>query len=184
MSLQYSEYNIEEKSSKELKTKNNKTQKSCGQKKITIENLANIDDEAELTDFKEENIEHPKKPPTDENINVQPNQDLKSFNNPSDIANSEYINFYQQQAKRYNDSMQSTNTQYMFNNNLSSPYGNNNTISNSELKQKLDNILYLLEEQKSEQTKLVNEELILYLFLGVFVIFVLDSFVKVGRYTR
>ena len=79
--------------------------------------------------------------------------------------------------------MQSTNTQYMFNNNLSSPYGNNN-ISNSELKQKLDNILYLLEEQKSEQTKLVNEELILYLFLGVFVIFVLDSFVKVGRYTR
>ena len=152
--------------------------------KITIENLANIDDEAELSDFKEEYIEHPKNPPSDENINVQPNQDFKSFANPSDIANSEYINFYQQQAKRYNDSIQSNSTQYMVNNNLSSSYGNNNNISNSELKQKLDNILYLLEEQKSEQTKLVNEELILYLFLGVFVIFVLDSFVKVGKYTR
>ena len=69
----------------------------------------------------------------------------------------------------------------MSNDNLASPYNYN---SNYELQQKLDNILYLLEEQKSEQTKLVNEELILYLFLGVFVIFVLDSFVKVGKYTR
>ena len=55
---------------------------------------------------------------------------------------------------------------------------------NSELLKKLDNILYLLEEQKEEQNYLITEELILYVFLGVFVIYVLDSFVRVGKYVR
>ena len=58
----------------------------------------------------------------------------------------------------------------------------NNT--NNELLKKLDNILYLLEEQKEEQSHLITEELILYVFLGVFVIYVLDSFVRVGKYVR
>ena len=56
--------------------------------------------------------------------------------------------------------------------------------ANSELLKKLDNILYLLEEQKEEQSHLITEELILYVFLGVFVIYVLDSFVRVGKYVR
>ena len=56
--------------------------------------------------------------------------------------------------------------------------------SNHELLKKLDNILHLLEEQQEEKTNLITEELILYVFLGVFVIYVLDSFVKVGKYTR
>ena len=52
---------------------------------------------------------------------------------------------------------------------------------NNELLKKLDNILVLLEEQQEEKTNLITEELILYVFLGVFVIYVLDSFVRVGR---
>mgnify|MGYP001194687064 CR=1 FL=1 len=56
--------------------------------------------------------------------------------------------------------------------------------SNSELLKKLDNILLLLEEQHEEKTSYITEELILYVFLGIFVIFVLDSFVRVGKYTR
>ena len=39
-------------------------------------------------------------------------------------------------------------------------------------------------EQKDTKTSNVTEELILYLFLGVFVIFTVDSFTKVGKYTR
>jgi len=62
------------------------------------------------------------------------------------------------------------------------PQSSNN--SNFELVKKLDNILYLLEEQQEEKSNLVTEELILYIFLGIFVIYVLDSFVKVGKYTR
>ena len=178
--------NEPEQSSSSIKTYNskptsnnhNKTQKkSC--KKLTIENLANIDDESELSDFKaEDEIIHPSSPPNDQNINV------KESNHPLDQANNDYINYYQEQAERYNQSIQSSLTQDMNNNNLASPYGQNPSFSTSELQKKLDNILFLLEEQRSEQTKLVNEELILYLFLGVFVIFVLDNFVKVGRYTR
>jgi len=57
-------------------------------------------------------------------------------------------------------------------------------ISNYELFKKLDNILHLLEEHHEEKSGYITEELILYVFLGVFIIFILDSFVKVGRYTR
>jgi len=56
--------------------------------------------------------------------------------------------------------------------------------SNYELLKKLDNILYLLEEQHEEKLGYITEELILYVFLGVFIIFILDSFVRVGKYTR
>ena len=56
--------------------------------------------------------------------------------------------------------------------------------SQTELMTKLNHILQLLEEQKDSKTSNVTEELILYLFLGVFVIFTVDSFTKVGKYTR
>ncbi len=52
------------------------------------------------------------------------------------------------------------------------------------LMKKLNNIIYLLEESKGEKTENLTEELILYMFLGVFIIFVVDSFAKVGRYKR
>lgn len=50
---------------------------------------------------------------------------------------------------------------------------------------KLNYIIRLLEEQKDEKTDTVTEEFILYGFLGIFIIFVLDSFIKTGKvYTR
>ena len=59
-----------------------------------------------------------------------------------------------------------------------------NSTGNEELLKKLDSILELLEEQSDEKTNYIMEELILYLFLGIFVIFVIDSFVRVGKYVR
>ena len=52
------------------------------------------------------------------------------------------------------------------------------------LAEKLDYMIMLLEEKKDEKTENVTEEVILYMFLGVFVIFVLDTFVKTGKYHR
>jgi hypothetical protein len=50
---------------------------------------------------------------------------------------------------------------------------------------KMNYMIHLLEEQKDEKSGGVVEELILYGFLGVFMIFMVDSFAKVGRkYTR
>jgi hypothetical protein len=41
-----------------------------------------------------------------------------------------------------------------------------------------------LEEQQNEKTNNITEEFILYTFLGVFIIFVVDSFSRSGKYTR
>ena len=44
--------------------------------------------------------------------------------------------------------------------------------------------LKVLEEQKNEKTGSVHEEMVLYSFLGVFVIFIVDSFARAGKYCR
>ena len=67
-------------------------------------------------------------------------------------------------------------------NNVKESFNNNN--NKNDLMEKLNYMIHLLEEQKEEKTEYVTEEIILYLFLGVFVVFVIDSFVKVGKYTR
>ena len=54
----------------------------------------------------------------------------------------------------------------------------------SELTQKLNYMIHLLEEQQDERTGHVFEELILYSFLGIFIIFVVDSFARAGKYIR
>jgi hypothetical protein len=59
--------------------------------------------------------------------------------------------------------------------------------SNSDpnnLMKKLNYMIHLLEEQQDEKTENITEELVLYLFLGVFVIFVCDSFSRAGKYKR
>ena len=56
--------------------------------------------------------------------------------------------------------------------------------SKDDLMKKLNYMIHLLEENKDDKTNNVTEELILYMFLGVFVIFVVDSFAKAGKYTR
>ena len=53
-----------------------------------------------------------------------------------------------------------------------------------ELLKKLDYMIHLLEEQHEERTGHVAEEVVLYSFLGVFVIFVVDSFARAGKYVR
>ena len=64
---------------------------------------------------------------------------------------------------------------------------NYNSYTNNEdtrLLNKLNYMIQLLEEQKDQKTNHVTEEIVLYSFLGVFVIFVVDSFARVGKYVR
>ena len=72
-----------------------------------------------------------------------------------------------------------------------SNFSNNTTIDdslyknkNNELLDKLNYTIYLLEEQRAQKSNYVTEEIILYIFLGIFIIFVLDKFNKPGKYTR
>ena len=83
---------------------------------------------------------------------------------------SEYAKqYYQQYVPYYNQSSDD-----------SSPNGANK----DELLNKLNQVIYLLEEQQDEKTGRVTEELILYSFLGIFIIFIVDSFARVGKYVR
>ena len=50
--------------------------------------------------------------------------------------------------------------------------------------EKLNYMILLLEEQQNDRTEHITEELILYFFLGIFMIFMVDSFARSGKYVR
>ena len=104
-----------------------------------------------------------------------------NLNNASILGsavNSKYSNF-QDSYKSNLDYLNNLNEKQGFNNSsVSTNYDNNQLIT------KLNYIIHLLEEQHNEKTNHITEELILYLFLGIFIIFVLDSFARSSKYTR
>jgi hypothetical protein len=59
-----------------------------------------------------------------------------------------------------------------------------NGSTNETLMEKINYMIHLLEEQQMEKTANITEEFILYIFLGVFVIFTVDSFTRAGKYVR
>lgn len=56
--------------------------------------------------------------------------------------------------------------------------------TNDVLLTKINYMINLLEEQQDERTNNVTEEVVLYSFLGIFIIFIVDSFAKTGKYVR
>jgi hypothetical protein len=67
-------------------------------------------------------------------------------------------------------------------NHLSSSPSSSNGMSgtNVALIEKLNYIIHMLEEKKDEKSGHVIEELVLYCFLGIFIIFVVDTFARSG----
>lgn len=105
-------------------------------------------------------------------INKTPNYVSENYSNPNKIL-SNFDDSYQDNLVYYNNE----NQPISYNNNTP-------THNNKELLSKLEYIIQLLEDQHNEKTNHIVEELILYLFLGIFIIFVLDSFSKATKYTR
>jgi hypothetical protein len=56
--------------------------------------------------------------------------------------------------------------------------------SNDKLMEKLNYMIHMLEQQQHEKTENITEEFILYSFLGIFVIYIVDSFSRTGKYIR
>jgi hypothetical protein len=88
---------------------------------------------------------------------------------PTDKLASQYAKQYYQQ---YAPSQPNYNAPQSYNN------------EQNKLFDKMNYMIHLLEEQQDQKTNHVTEEIILYSFLGVFVIFVVDSFARVGKYVR
>ena len=99
-------------------------------------------------------------------------QDVKQ--NDSDVGVGDYNNLSNNYANDYYN-------QYV-------PYFNRMSPekigSRDELLEKLNYMIHLLEDQQDIKTGHITEELILYSFLGIFIIFVLDSFARTGKYVR
>jgi hypothetical protein len=91
-------------------------------------------------------------------------------NNPIPDSNSTNKMYYKERAMD-----QSQTNSYS--------YGNGNG-NNDVLLNKINYMINLLEDQQDERTNNVTEEVVLYSFLGIFIIFVVDSFARVGKYTR
>ena len=87
-----------------------------------------------------------------------------------------------------NNLINSSNTQLAYtretNNNNNNTTNNLNIENKEELLQKLNYIIYTLDKQKDIKSDQKIEELLLYSFLGMFIIYVLDSFTKIGKYKR
>lgn len=67
-------------------------------------------------------------------------------------------------------------------------YFSTDTSKNSggmeKLMEKVNYIIHMLETQQHEKTNNVVEEVILYTFLGIFIIFICDTFARAGKYHR
>ena len=108
--------------------------------------------------------------------------ELNNFNvNYGDSQTVE--DYYKKMIPMYQAQNKHVNRQYYANPN----YNPNNFIesnSNDILLQKLNYMINLLEEQQDEKTNNVTEEVVLYSFLGIFIIFIVDSFARTSKYTR
>jgi hypothetical protein len=54
----------------------------------------------------------------------------------------------------------------------------------ADLVKKIDKLMEMMEEQSEIKTSKKNEEIVLYCFLGIFTIYILDSFASIGKYSR
>lgn len=148
------------KNSKAKTMKNNakKIDKHKFRKLLNDNSDSDSDSESEIADFN---------PPPKAEITKGPNIEEDDVVPIHDSSN--YVSINNDFPKQY-----ITNVSHPF-----SQYDNNN--ENEQLTKKLNYMINLLEEQKDEKTHTITEELILYCFLGIFVIFLIDSFVKIGK---
>ena len=61
---------------------------------------------------------------------------------------------------------------------------NNQPVIDNKLLEKINYMIHMLEQQQNEKTSNITEEFVLYTFLGVFIIFIVDSFARTGKYIR
>ena len=104
------------------------------------------------------------------------NLDLNNYTNYGDSKSVE--DYYKRMLPGYRNPV---NRLYY---NLNQNHNNQEYPSQDVLLQKLNYMISLLEDQQDEKTSNVTEEVILYSFLGIFIIFIADTFVRAGKYVR
>jgi hypothetical protein len=95
-----------------------------------------------------------------------------------DLGNSQE-NPYSNYRRIYEPSRMVASTQHN-----SNPLNVNTPGIDNKLLEKINYMVYMLEQQQNEKTSNITEEFVLYTFLGVFIIFIVDSFARTGKYIR
>jgi hypothetical protein len=123
-----------------------------------------------------DNLNNPTNPINYDNLTnpIYPNNSLGLDNSNRDNNVLGNYNSSKSSLSNYNESYNATS----YNNESAANFDNNKLLT------KLNYIIHLLEEQHNEKTNHITEELILYLFLGLFILFVLDSFARASKYQR
>lgn len=173
---------------RDAKNKTIKRRETNSNVQALIQKLHNSENDDEMADFnpiprphsesvsktiEREDTPKPVQPPQQNNQN-----NMKNINVNNNVNGSIYETFEQ---KGINSAAADYYQQYIptYYNKMSE-----NTGGSKELLEKLNYMIHLLEEQQDEKTGHVTEEIILYSFLGVFLIFIVDSFARAGKYMR
>lgn len=153
-----------------------------------LTNVSVDDDGSRLANFN---------PPPKPSLNVK-NDDIISPNEllPKNISNSnnKYFdpsnsnNYTPNNLGNYSDYRRSyentTSMNRLLSSSQSNNLSNNSNLYDNRLLEKINYMIHLLEEQQHEKTNNIAEEFVLYSFLGIFMIFIVDSFAKSGKYVR
>jgi hypothetical protein len=111
------------------------------------------------------------------------NLDLNDYSNYGDSKTVE--EYYKSILPGYNQQKNVINKSHINRPHYPEAQNNLNEYPTQDiLLKKLNYMISLLEEQQDEKTSNVTEEVILYSFLGIFIIFIADTFVRAGKYTR
>ena len=122
--------------------------------------------------------QHQRQQPQQQQQQPQQQQQQSSPSNDDNVVTKEnFMDLPSSYAKQYYQ-------QYIPHYNKSASPETMDAAPKDELLEKMNHIIQMLEDQQDEKTGNVTEELILYCFLGVFVIFVVDSFARAGKYVR
>ena len=170
--LQFSEFGKEGFKNKKSTNRKNRTYKNMKQKVSSflnsMEGFSNDDDNlADFTPNQTQKMHTVPIPPPNPSVAVPKVEEDVSIENPAQLGSNLNASSYYKQFVPYYTNI-----------------SNEQTGQKDELLEKLNYMIHLLEDQQDEKTSTVTEELILYLFLGVFVIFTVDSFARAAKYTR
>jgi hypothetical protein len=183
---------------KRMSNNNNRTQKRIPKEnnyseKVnsvlqSIHNLPDVNDNSnDMGDF------NPLPPPTSvgvEQTKIRENEEQQTIMNQygySEKTNESQEDYYKRFMPNYSKMYKTAPTNMPYYQNAQSQLQNVDyqlTGENRILLEKLNYMINLLEEQQDERTGNVTEEVVLYCFLGIFIIFIIDSFVRVGKYVR
>ena len=155
-----------------FETSQKKSEENSLKIKDLLANLSAHDDGDKLADF--EPILRPELNNKKDEYDFEPDVVLpQTVTKPSNEYGSNNLNL---------DKLSSYNDIYSIKNSPQVPVNVSN--GDSKMMEKVNYMIHLLEQQQVEKVDNITEEFVLYVLLGVFVIFTVDSFTRIGKYVR